>query len=110
MSEAPFKDIDIAEFQAQFQGDGAPNYILVDVREMHEYDAGRIPGAINIPMSEIQYRYDEIEPDQPVILVCATGNRSGMVGEFMAGQGYRDLYNLTDGTMGWIMRGLPIEK
>jgi rhodanese-related sulfurtransferase len=110
MDEGPFKEISIPDYQAQFTGDNAPEHLLVDVREMYEFDAGHLPGAINIPMSEIQYRYDEMEPDQTIILVCQTANRSGMVAEFLAGQGYHDVYNLLDGTVGWMMRGLPIEK
>jgi rhodanese-related sulfurtransferase len=79
------------------------------VREEDEYEAGRLPGAINIPLSEFQFRVDEIGTDKPVVLVCARGNRSAQAANFMVGQGYDNLYNLVDGTMGWMMRGLPLE-
>lgn len=105
--EQPITDIDIDEYQAQFTD--ADAYTLVDVREVDEFEQGRLPGSINIPLSEFQLRVDEIDMDKPVVLVCARGNRSARAGDFMIGQGYENLYNLVDGTMGWMMRGLPLE-
>lgn len=104
-----YKEIDIESYKADF-ADANADYLLVDVREDYEYEDGHLPGAISIPMSEFQARFDEIEQDKTVILVCATGNRSGMVAEFMVAQGYEDVYNLLDGTVGWMQRGLPIER
>lgn len=110
MSQAPYQDISIDEYQQQFKSDHAPDFTLVDVRETDEYSAGCVPGAINIPLSEFQHRFHEIADDKPVVLVCASGNRSAMAADFMAAMGYTDLYNLVDGTMGWMMRGLPLER
>jgi rhodanese-related sulfurtransferase len=103
------QDIDIAEFQEQFANNAAADYALIDVREVEEFEQGHIPGAINIPMNTVPARVGEITTEKPVVLVCARGSRSEMVAEFLTGQGYRQLYNLTDGTLGWMMRGLPLE-
>jgi rhodanese-related sulfurtransferase len=104
----PFTEISIDEYQAQFGAQD--NYLLVDVRETEEYSAGHLPNAINIPLSQFQFRVGEIPAGQPVVLVCARGGRSAMAADFMATQGYKALYNLVDGTAGWFERGLPLEK
>jgi rhodanese-related sulfurtransferase len=97
----------IDEYKDTFEGDS--EHQLIDVREIDEYEAGHLPDAVNIPMSEFQARSDEISMDKPLVLVCATGARSGMVAEFMVASGHGDVYNLTDGTKGWMKRGLPVE-
>ncbi|MCA9912948.1 MAG: rhodanese-like domain-containing protein [Anaerolineae bacterium] len=106
------QNLNIQQFRATFADNESAEYQLVDVREVDEFEAGRIPGAVNIPLSEFQSRFTEIENAGKIVLVCAAGGRSAMAADFMAGNGYEsdDLYNLVDGTMGWLMRGLPLEK
>lgn len=101
-----YQNIDIDTYNEQFDD---ADYTLVDVREIEEYQDGRIPGAVNIPLSLLQMRLDEIPREKPVVLVCARGGRSAMAAEFMVSAGYDELYNLEDGTLGWQMRGLPFE-
>lgn len=105
----PFQTISAEEFLAQFfQADR--DYLLLDVREVDEYQRVRIPGAVNIPLSAFQARFEEVPRDQTVVVVCAHGGRSAMAAEFMAYHGYQNLYNLVDGTMGWWQRGLQVES
>jgi rhodanese-related sulfurtransferase len=99
--------ININEYQDQFAD--AEAFTLIDVREIDEFEQGRIPNAVNIPLNDLPDRLAEISQDKPVVLVCARGSRSAMAANFMAGQGYTQLYNLVDGTLGWMMRGLPLE-
>lgn len=80
---------------------------IVDVREPWEYEAGHIPGAKSIPMGEIIARQDELE--EPLVLVCATGNRSGRVAEFLVRNGRAHVANLLGGTVGWREAGRPVE-
>lgn len=103
----PFEDLRIEDYQQRF-GEGTA-HALIDVREVDEYLSGHLPGAVNLPLSSIQMRVDEIPKDQPVVLVCQTGGRSAMVAEWLASLGYSQLYNLADGTMGWRMRRLPLD-
>ena len=57
---------------------------LVDVRSVGEYAMGSVVGAINIPMEEIPSRMEEFKKmSKPLILFCATGNRSGQVQRFL---------------------------
>lgn len=111
MSDTPqqphFANIDIDSYREHFQpGD----HILVDVREPFEWVQGRIPGAVHIPLNDLPDRLAEIPTDKPVVLVCAAGSRSFTGAQFLLGEGYMEVYNLADGTKGWLSRGLPIEK
>ena len=81
---------------------------LVDVRERWEYKEGRIPGAENIPLSEFLGRINELR--EPLVLVCASGNRSGQAAHYLTEHGLlNEVANLVGGTIGWRERGLPIE-
>lgn len=104
-----YQDLTIEAYQEQFINNGTGDYILLDVREVDEFVQARIPGAVNLPLSELQMRIDEVDDSLPIVLVCRTGVRSVMAAQFMAANGFPDLYNLLDGTMGWAERGLPLE-
>ncbi len=105
-----YSEIDSEEYREQFENGSSGDYQLIDVREVDEYEAGHIPGTKNIPLSEFQDRVDEIDEDIPVILVCQTGVRSERAAMFLASMGYEDVYNHSDGTKGWIVKGYPTEK
>ncbi|GGL20004.1 rhodanese-like domain-containing protein [Deinococcus radiotolerans] len=76
---------------------------LIDVREPDEYTQGHVPGAINLPLSELQAREAEV-PDGAV-LICASGNRSSQAAAYLAGLGRQNLKNLMGGTFGWMREG-----
>lgn len=99
----------IEEYREQFDNSDT-DYLLLDVREVDEFVQARLPKTINIPMSEFQFRIDEVPEDKPIILVCRTGVRSMSVAQFLHASGYENLYNLEEGTLGWVQRGLPYEK
>ncbi|MBK9329200.1 MAG: rhodanese-like domain-containing protein [Sphingobacteriales bacterium] len=62
--------------------------IIIDVRTPGEYMGGHVTGSINIPLQEIQQRVDEIKSlHKPVVLCCASGNRSGQAAAFLKSQG-----------------------
>jgi rhodanese-related sulfurtransferase len=82
---------------------------LIDVREPREYVEGHVPGAVLMPMSQLPGRLDEIDPGEPVYLICATGNRSGVIGELLASKGF-DAVNVLGGTTAWIRSGRPVER
>lgn len=103
------QDLDIHGYQEQFSDNPTADFVLVDVREIEEYQQGHIPNAVNIPLNSLPERIAEIPADKHVVLVCARGGRSAMAAEFLTGQGYRQLYNLVDGTIGWMERGLLTE-
>jgi rhodanese-related sulfurtransferase len=79
----------------------------VDVRETDEWGAGHIAGSIWIPLGDLGARLAEL-PAGPLVIVCRTGARSGMVADALAGAG-RDARNLAGGLKAWVAAGLPLE-
>ena len=75
------------------------NYIL-DVRERGEYDRGHIKGAINIPLSELRGRINEIPRDKPVYVHCRTGQRSYNAVLALQNLGFDNVYNITGSFLG----------
>jgi rhodanese-related sulfurtransferase len=64
--------------------------MVVDVRTTQEFSGGNVPGSINIPMHEVVQRLDEIKAiEEPIILCCASGNRSGQVAAYLNGMGIK---------------------
>ncbi len=81
--------------------------VLVDVREAHEWDSGRPPHALHIPLAELPHRLDELPDDRPVIAICRSGVRSKRAARLLALAG-RDASHRTGGLIAWRRAGLPI--
>lgn len=61
---------------------------IIDVRTFAEFSGGNVAGSLNIPLQEVAHRLDEIKAlSQPIILCCASGNRSGQAANFLKNQG-----------------------
>jgi len=103
------QELTVEQYQELFKNSDK-DYSLVDVREVDEFKNVRVPDTINIPLSEFQFRFSEIPTDKPLILVCQTGVRSMMAARFMDANGYDEVYNFTEGTVGWLKRGLAVEQ
>ena len=86
----------------------ASGAVALDVRESDEWAAGRIAGALHIPMGELAPRQDEIPRDRPLIAVCRSGSRSAAVTEALVGAGYQ-AENLAGGMHAWQAAGLPLD-
>ena len=84
--------------------------VILDVREQDELDAGHIPGALFIPMSEIQGRLSEVPKDKTVIVQCRSGNRSSQVTDYLQQQGFTNVRNMAGGINQWQAAGLPVEQ
>ncbi|MEY2949635.1 MAG: hypothetical protein RLZZ248_836 [Bacteroidota bacterium] len=70
------------------------NATVIDVREPYEFNHGHNQGAINIPLNQVLGRSEEIaKMSKPLILVCQSGNRSGMAVSMLKAKGVDDLYN-----------------
>ncbi len=80
---------------------------LIDVREESEFAAGRVPGAINIPLSQLGQRLDELPHEFDVI--CKVGGRSAQAAMALEPHGY-DVTNVTGGTDAWIDAGYEVER
>lgn len=81
---------------------------LLDVREHDEWAAGHIPGAVHIPLGELNQRYPEISQDRELYVICRSGGRSAHAAQALAGAGW-DARNVSDGMQGWHAAGRPME-
>jgi len=79
----------------------------VDVRSASEFASGHVPGAVNIPMEQIDSRIDDLAPDLPIVLICQGGARARMVAELLRPCG-KDLTVLQGGMTAWIKAGQPV--
>lgn len=86
------------------------NVYLLDVRTPGEYQQARLKGSVLIPINEIERRLNEVPRNRPVVVFCAVGSRSNLVAGFLASKGYREVYNMQDGLMGWYRNGYPVER
>lgn len=70
--------------------------IVVDVRSAEEFRSGSVPGAVNVPLNEIQDRIGSIVHDKnaPVLLHCLSGSRSAMARSILRRNGYTQVHNL----------------
>ncbi len=84
---------------------------LVDIREPHELEEGTPAGSTHLPRGslELEIQSHLPETDQPVILMCASGQRSLLAAEALQQLGYQRVYNLVGGFRAWKGAGLPIE-
>ena len=73
---------------------------LIDVREVEEVEAGHIPGIINIPLSLLEQQMPELDKSEKYIVVCRSGNRSGMATQLLENHGF-DVTNMVGGMLEW---------
>jgi len=80
---------------------------LVDCREPYEWEAGRIDGAIHIPLNQIMAGAgQDLDPGKPVAVICRSGNRSELATMMMQARGF-EAYNVEGGMEEWAREGLP---
>jgi len=100
-------DIDVNTAAALRERD---DVVIIDVREVSEWNEVRIPGATLIPMGEVPARISEIPTDKTVIVQCRSGNRSNQVTDYLRQQGMTNVHNLAGGMNAWQAAGLPTER
>lgn len=86
--------------------------IIIDVREPGEVALARIPGAINIPLSQLKNRLVELDKykQSPIITQCRTGRRSQEALKTLVSSGFTHVQNLEGGIVAWEKAGLKTEK
>lgn len=100
------KDISSREAKALLEKNR--NIFLLDVRSPQENSQAKLPGTVLIPISEFERRIGEVPKNKTIIVYCAVGSRSKPVAEFLSKSGYKDVYNMTDGIVGWYRNGFQI--
>jgi molybdopterin/thiamine biosynthesis adenylyltransferase/rhodanese-related sulfurtransferase len=91
---------------------GANSYVIVDVREQHEFEESHLPGAVHVPRGHLESRIEGAAPDKSsrVITYCASGNRSALAANTMLTElGYENVESMTGGITLWKDRGYEVE-
>ena len=88
---------------------GNINFVLLDVRAPLEYEDNHIKGAINIQVSELRTRHNELNKDKKTILICSSGNRSSLGASILKQYGFTDVYNVAGGMTGYSAAGYTRE-
>ncbi len=102
-------EVDVSRARELLFSEGRP--LLVDVRELDEWNEGRIPGALHIPRGSLESRIEQAAPvrAQPILLYCAVGNRSAFAAKSLAELGYENVASLAGGYTDWKRSGFPTE-
>jgi rhodanese-related sulfurtransferase len=81
-------------------GEPSPPLIL-DVRRYDELSICHLPGALHVPMDELQDRLDELDPEKETVVICHHGVRSLSVTAFLRNHGFREVSSLAGGIDRW---------
>ncbi|WP_172370842.1 rhodanese-like domain-containing protein [Sporosarcina jiandibaonis] len=73
---------------------------LIDVREVDEVRAGKIPGAIHIPLGLVEFKMQDLDKSKEYIMVCRSGGRSARAATFLEDYGFK-VINMTGGMLEW---------
>ena len=85
--------------------------VILDVRTVTEYNSGHIPGAILIPLSELESRLDELNPSDYILIYCSTGGcQDEAAPRILAENGFSHLWNLEGGFVEWQANGFPVTE
>ncbi|RRQ20780.1 VTT domain-containing protein [Thiohalobacter thiocyanaticus] len=94
--------------------DAGEDLLLLDVRKPEDYhgELGHIPGAVNIPLEELEQRLGELGDyqERPVATVCRTDRMSAAAARLLAQQGFADVHVVRKGMVGWNEQGYPVEQ
>ena len=81
---------------------------LVDVREPHEHEAGRIAGAQHVQFAELTRMAESHDRDRPLVFYCHSGGRSAVATQAFRASGFQ-AFNMAGGLVAWQAQGLPLE-
>ena len=85
-------------------------FVLVDVREDHEWERDHLPGAIHLGKGVIERDIEKTIPDKatPIVCYCGGGFRSALVCDNLQKMGYTNAVSLDGGYRGWVAKRLPV--
>lgn len=92
------RTLDPAEFQALIRTAGV---VVLDVRMPEEVEIAALADAVNIPLSDLAQRLDDLNPQAPIAVLCHHGVRSEMAARFLERNGFGDVSHLAGGIDAW---------
>ncbi len=108
VTSGDIEDLTPPQLYEMLQNGNAP--IVLDVREEWEYLQARVPGSQLIPLGKLHNQIHSFDPEQPIAVICATGNRSQSAAALLGQNGFKKIYNVVEGISGWIRHGFPVEN
>lgn len=94
----PFEEIAAQQLNERLEKGEALH--IVDVRELHEWNQGHIPGAKHIPLGQLPHRMEELDPEQEWYIICHSGGRSALACEWLEERGLQAV-NVAGGMLHW---------
>ena len=101
---------ELSSEQARKLMESTPSLSIIDVRDEHKYAEAHVPGAELIPLNQILADASGTLPDSDILFVCNVGQMSGVASQMAIAMGCTNVYNLAQGTQGWIADGLAVES
>ena len=92
--------ISIKDFYEKYTNNSSEKLTILDVREIHEYEAGHIPSAQNFPLSTLGTDFSKLDKDQKYYVICQAGGRSARAYDFLEVQGF-NVINVEGGMNNW---------
>jgi molybdopterin/thiamine biosynthesis adenylyltransferase/rhodanese-related sulfurtransferase/molybdopterin converting factor small subunit len=92
-------EIDVHELKQKL--DRGDNFVLLDVREPHEYQICNIPGSRLIPLGQVPQRLGELDPEADIVIHCKSGVRSGKACGILRQAGFKHVRNVVGGILAW---------
>jgi adenylyltransferase/sulfurtransferase len=92
---------EIAPVEVKKMMDERQPFVLIDVREPHEFQICRIPGSKLIPLGEVPKRMNELNSADEIVVHCRSGQRSAKAVELLMKAGFRKIHNLKGGVLAW---------
>lgn len=100
-------EIDAAQLAEWLASESGSNPEVIDVREVHEREAGHIEGTRHVSLVELSGAAGTMQRDRPVVFYCRIGARSQMAAEAFRAAGF-DAYTLVGGLLQWVAEGRPL--
>ena len=102
LAEARERITEVSVEQLRERQERGERVTLIDVRDPHEVNVCKIPGAVCVSRGNLESKVEGlIERDQKVVIICARGNRSALAALTMTQMGYADVASMARGMAGW---------
>ena len=98
----------VSELRERLDQGGPDAPLVLDVRQVTEYAAGHVPGAVHLNAGSLPDRLDTLPRDRPIAAICASGYRSSVAASLLRQAGFTDVSWVLDGVSAWESAGLPV--
>lgn len=110
VNDAKSRVKELTVYQVKAKQDRGEKFVLVDVREDHEWAKDHLPGAIHLGKGIIERDAEQTlrDPKGAIILYCGGGFRSALTADNLQKMGYTNVFSMDGGIRGWREKGLPL--